>query len=670
VYLIKGRVTAIEMWSKSSNETVVASIPERAKKLQQSPTPAYRYKKLSPGIEAQRSPSIRVLDLLPSDCQNDTLRCTIREVQLHDNLDTHHYEAVSYCWGDPSPVDFVLYDEARLGIGANLSVLLRRIRRHDQVRVLWVDAICINQGDLDERNAQVSLMYHIYHQATRVLIWLGEPDHILKWWDTKLAFNLASKLAKVQETRPDLDIRRMSETRKQVTRLRLGLRNPGNKRYAALRALFTRPWFQRMWVVQEAACATRATILCEEHEISWHELMRGTDFGLRSGLLQGAQIRKIVRRVHNEAPRGSLSAALQMYHLSLANSPSLNLFTLLRRFHGSCASDPRDKVFALVGLASLETMDNLKANFKDLAIHPDYREPFRDLFKRVARGILLTSPHLDLLSIPTSRSDWPSWVPDWSSRGHDTEALSYAKVLDYCSSGDSNAHVLFDDDTLILKGHIVDRIAKVVDRNAPELPQSRLYRSITRDHSRDDIIDYLTLFQHCYEQILRWEKAEPKRQDRKYVTGEEYLDVYHAMLSAARQEFESQWYGFSRIREGPESMSAALRRFYPKVRRVWALDRAVRIAFALLIGFQGFGNFDAQILQSRTFARTEQGYLALMPIEARVGDAIAICQGGKVPLLLRPNVDGKLRLLGGCYIHGMMFGERYCEKDCYEISIS
>jgi hypothetical protein len=94
------------------------------------------------------------------------------------------------------------------------------------------------------------------------------------------------------------------------------------------------------------------------------------------------------------------------------------------------------------------------------------------------------------------------------------------------------------------------------------------------------------------------------------------------------------------------------------------------VALAFLRGSQGFGSFDAQILQSRTFARTEQGYLAMMPVEARVGDAIAICQGGKVPLLLRQNAGGKLRLLGGCYIHGIMSGEQYCEEDCCEISIS
>jgi hypothetical protein len=62
--------------------------------------------------------------------------------------------------------------------------------------------------------------------------------------------------------------------------------------------------------------------------------------------------------------------------------------------------------------------------------------------------------------------------------------------------------------------------------------------------------------------------------------------------------------------------------------------------------------------------------LAMMPVEARVGDAMAICQGGKVPLLLRQHVDGKLTLVGGCYVHGIMYGEQYCEEDCWEISIS
>lgn len=179
--------------------------------------------------------------------------------------------------------------------------------------------------------------------------------------------------------------------------------------------------------------------------------------------------------------------------------------------------------------------------------------------------------------------------------------------------------MLFDEDTLILKGHIIDRIAKVVDRNAPDYWHSRLYRSITGDHSRDDIIHYLTLYSYCYAQMLRWETAQPQRQDRKYVTGEEHVGVYHSMLASAQQQFESQWYGFARVREGPQNLSAALRRFYPKVHKVWPLNTITRMAIAFLRGFQGFGAFDAQILQSCTFARTDQGYLAMMPVGAHVG---------------------------------------------------
>ena len=389
------------MSSRLLHETAMTSIPERARKLQQSPRPESRHKKLSLDIDAQTSPSIRLLDLWASDSRDQPLRCTIRQVRLHDNADTSQYEAVSYCWDDPTQVDFVLCGEARLGIGANLGLLLRQIRRHDRLRTLWIDAICINQEDVDERNAQVAVMYHIYHRATQVLIWLGEPDPGLKWWDPKLAFNLASQLARLHDTQPDLDIRCMSLMRRRATRKCLGARPRQGKRFLALRLSFTRPWLQRMWVVQEAACATGATILCGEYEMSWHELMKGTDFGLRSGLLRGALIRKLVRRVQVEAPAGNLSAAVQTYHLSLTNAPSLDLFTLLRRFHGSSASDPKDKVFALIGFASLKTMDSLRVDLKGFAIRPDYREPVKDLFKRVARGILLTSPHLDLLSIPT-----------------------------------------------------------------------------------------------------------------------------------------------------------------------------------------------------------------------------------------------------------------------------
>ena len=118
---------------------------------------------------------IRLLHLFPGD-DGGALKCTFSLVSLDDELD---YEAVSYVWGDAEDrrsVNVEAVDEPVL-ITRNLGSVLRNIRLQDRQRVLWVDALCINQQDLNERGSQVAMMVTIYSQSSRVLAYLGD------YWD-------------------------------------------------------------------------------------------------------------------------------------------------------------------------------------------------------------------------------------------------------------------------------------------------------------------------------------------------------------------------------------------------------------------------------------------------------------------------------------------------------
>lgn len=93
------------------------------------------------------------------------------------------YEALSYVWGKPNNVSPILLNGRVWNVTANLELALRHFRRYEkgEHRTLWVDALCINQGDIPERNQQVSIMRDIYNGAQDVLVWLGEwnsmPGH-------------------------------------------------------------------------------------------------------------------------------------------------------------------------------------------------------------------------------------------------------------------------------------------------------------------------------------------------------------------------------------------------------------------------------------------------------------------------------------------------------------
>lgn len=123
----------------------------------------YQYERLTHDDE------IRLLHLEPGS--GDDVRFTLYPVRLGDKP---AYEAISYCWGDPKDTLIVYCDGKQLHVTKSLYTGLRRLRKDDSTRVLWADAVCINQKDTSEKTVQVGLMSRIYSQPSSVLIWLGD----------------------------------------------------------------------------------------------------------------------------------------------------------------------------------------------------------------------------------------------------------------------------------------------------------------------------------------------------------------------------------------------------------------------------------------------------------------------------------------------------------------
>jgi hypothetical protein len=124
----------------------------------------YQYKPLSHDDET------RLLHLAPGS-GDETIQVTLHPVRLSDKPS---YEAISYCWGDAEDTREVHCEGQLLHVTISLFTALRRLRKQDGARVLWADAVCINQADVAEKNRQVQLMSRIYAQPSSILIWLGD----------------------------------------------------------------------------------------------------------------------------------------------------------------------------------------------------------------------------------------------------------------------------------------------------------------------------------------------------------------------------------------------------------------------------------------------------------------------------------------------------------------
>ncbi|KAJ6024104.1 heterokaryon incompatibility protein-domain-containing protein [Penicillium herquei] len=117
----------------------------------------------------------RMIHLLPSKNTTAPIECTLFNYDLSEGAGrTHIYEALSYCWESNVMSELLTINGCALPVTKNLHTALLYLRDNHLERTLWVDAICINQGDLYEKNAQIPLMRKIYAQAGQVIVWLGE----------------------------------------------------------------------------------------------------------------------------------------------------------------------------------------------------------------------------------------------------------------------------------------------------------------------------------------------------------------------------------------------------------------------------------------------------------------------------------------------------------------
>lgn len=173
---------------------------------------SYRHSPLPKG-------SVRLLRLLPRRDESSRIECRLSDCHLLDSRTAHPFDALSYAWGSGDISESILIDNCEYGVGANLHAALLHLRDSFVDRIVWVDAICINQTNKVEKSRQVQSMAKIYAKASRVIVWLGEAaatsDQALE--DIRMSSN--------QQSPP------LEKTNKQ-----------------AILDLIGRPWFQRIWV--------------------------------------------------------------------------------------------------------------------------------------------------------------------------------------------------------------------------------------------------------------------------------------------------------------------------------------------------------------------------------------------------------------------------------------
>ncbi|KAI1132751.1 heterokaryon incompatibility protein-domain-containing protein [Nemania abortiva] len=347
-----------------------------------------------------KNDGIRVLLLEPAESQDDDLKGSLEEISLAEHYDEliEPYTALSYVWGENhKPVDKILIGDYELGIAANLNAALRDLRDTRRTHRLWVDAACINQENITERSAQVALMGRIFTGANNTIIYLGLPNpyidaiielvkhHIHCGLPETIYFNLPIAGGDNGSTGDGFSLID-----------------------AVYKGLLVSPWFRRVWILQELVLSREPWVQYGRKRIRWPDLCRFIIPQLEQHRREETMRRGCEPDKFTDLE--SMNGLRMDYwgsHTSRGNK--LKLWEILESRRDCQASDPRDRIFAYMGIIS----DRHEA---EKFIKIDYSQTAWEVFAMAGHYYCYYTTFWTMAKeiIPSPfRTMIPSWAPDW-----------------------------------------------------------------------------------------------------------------------------------------------------------------------------------------------------------------------------------------------------------------
>ncbi|KAF4633399.1 hypothetical protein G7Y89_g4718 [Cudoniella acicularis] len=563
------------------------------------------------------------------------IRCKLQATSLHT---PPPYEALSYTWGSTEQESAITCGGSDMLVTRNLFDVLQYLRKPESQRIMWIDAVCINQRNDQERTEQVGMMKDIYKKALHVVIWLGRDT-----LEDKAAFSLLNRFEDVFAKHGLVNIGPESFST-------AGLPKMGDPDWVALVKLFQRPWFRRIWVVQEAAMACESTVVCGSYSVKWDHISNVARSVRMNGHL-------------GQFPVGffapGISSVVVIYHLSQAHKDqdkTWGLLGMLRLTRKYMATDPRDKVFAMMGVVTTPG---------SMGLDLDYRLSAEEVYLSVATHNLEELKDLELLansgvSSAPENPKLPSWVPDWSHR-NDGRAIiaATAKRVGFCASGESQPMLSISADRKILtiRGAVIDTISQLDTSVLVEEEESELDHTSQASQARIALRS-----KACFANFAALAEGAHK-----------FPEGHSREESLWRTLCGNQTAGIPPERAPPEYATAY--RLIRKYHKVTAADGSMDIAalhrIVVPVDYSNFTAFMNQVGEhctGRNLCVTAGGYLGSVPNGSITEDKVCILFGSRVPFVLRECGKGLFKLVGECYIHGIMDGEAMKRGDMEVLS--
>lgn len=523
------------------------------------------------------------------------------------------YEALSYTWGTPGNEEHVyvtdpadpLRTPSWLRIRANLASALRHLRYPDRQRTLWVDAISINQANIDERGRQVKRMSQIYPLSENVIIWIGTESEdsthaleTLQYFSEQVEYIISHRWGDAPNAQ-ERDWWRDGHTLPY-----------DEKTWKSIFSLLQRSWFERVWVLQEALSCSRVLLQCGRDSIPW--------VNVRKALL-------VLRQKTSVLPpdiRGRLFAyARGLMAPPLASSEHLLLWTRNQK-----CTEPQDRIYGILGLLDPRIVAKIEV---------DYSIPIWKTYSQLVLAEKEVYQKLNMLNhcnIMTRCEGCPSWVPNWDQpiEGANTGHLSIRR---FYASARSSA------------------VAKLIE------PAYHLQVAARRVATIWRVGHKLTgTFAEVIDEILDWAPKEPRSDI--YVSGGLSIDAYVEVLVRGRTSDRAQG----------NNPCPSIRRLSELLTRAIAsaeLDDEVAREFkdcffvneCLFTTREGYLGVSAKGLREGKLSFSDLSLVTYHLLISKPDDEVSVLLGCDFPMVLRPRGSNRYEVVGPCFVHGLMLGE-------------
>lgn len=624
---------------------------------------------------------IRILVLAAGE-QQDAL---VGILEVHSVSDPYlpEFKAISYRWEGHSELLYLPF--GYVGIKKNLHDGLRSFRHRTEPVRLWADSICINQANHEERSMQVAMMGRIYGHAHEVLVWLGNATtrDTLAFWTLEFLTDFAKQHQVEYTDEAYIQLLEQLETawntRLRTFFFRRVMHKPGSiccsccqelvvwrehsltEALSALTSIWERSWFERFWVIQEVALARRAVFFCGPHHASYESLMPVSR--LHDSVCDAATGTPFeIGRMHYLVSHAChiLKTIIQSWRLGQLKCPRQHAVRLLLLPAGSptSTSEPRDRVYAIRTISCLQ---------HDRRLDPDYGLSEEDLWTRVAVALLSDIPEAQMAAAVIfglvgtqcrpSRNALPSWVPDIPALSPESvrKYLFYANESGLQSAGGRSAKmdVVFpvtEPGVLHIRGTMFSNFAEIFKDSHRDSKGYHLNTIPSADVNKEIMNFLVPWYMECHSFAFTRSTAH-----------HDLPDTFGQLLVHGRT-----LEGWCQERGGPQ-WERIFARLVARVRKHQPSLRDARVDTKRIPGdlspFLTRQLYNHQIDGTRNLAVTTSGHLAWIPPSSQVGDQVCLFKGAPFPLVVRNLTEGHSHLIGDAYVHGIMHGEAWPERE-------